>query len=561
VSRTRKALIAGAAALSLLVASCSSSAPTAGGTSGPAGSGTGTSGESTPSTGAGSGSAVVVSLQDAVTVIDPHQLATRSSDAIKNALYDPLLAQKFTPNSDGLLVGSMTDFEPRAAKSYKVDKTAEGGMQITFTLRDDLKFPDGNAVTAEDYKYTFDRAIQGPGYVKSGLPFIGITSPDQIKVVDKSTLQITSAYNTQLVLTYLTFPIYGAMEQSVMEQHKTSDDPWAMKYLSTNDTGSGPFVVSQFDPDQQVTLKADGTYWNASKVGAPQVIVKSIPDPNQRALLLRSGAIDVAGGLPPSTIKQLEDDPNVKIYKRPTTGVMMMGLNQKSGDLANADLRKAIMFAVPYDELLSNVMQGLTVPAGGLVTSTMETHDKAIGAQYKTDIAQAEKYLQQSGLKDVHLKLSVQASDESQQNAAVLIQESLKKIGITLDIDQLSDAAMVQAESSKSLQMYLYGWYSWGEDPFYQMHFLATCDSPINYEQYCNPELDKLVDQGVKTGDAATRNELSSKAQQILFDDVPAVPLWSLARTVAAKSCITGIDRSNTAILGLASLTKPANCK
>lgn len=503
---------------------------------------------------------IVMALADAVNLIEPHTFRSQAAYATTNALYESLVDQAFEEQEDGSFLGSRTEHVPAAAESYEIEETDDGGLVATFTLRENLKFSDGSPVTAQDFKYVFDRAAEGPGYVGAMLPFVGIESTDQITVVDERTLEIRSDVQSPLFEAFLSFQVFGAINAEVAEANATEEDPWAFQYLNSNAAGAGPYMLEEYDPDRQVVLVPNPHYWNKDEVANSRVTIRMVPDANQRALLVQSGEIDIAGGIPPQMLADLENDPNLTIFSQPTSGVQYLGMNRDIAPLDNVDVRKAILHAVPYQALLDQVMYGYATPANGVVTSTMDTHDPEIGAQYKTDLELAQQYLEDSGESGVALRLGVRESRSTDQEAAVLIQDALRQIGIELEIAVLPDADFGQQINEGTLPLFIHDWLSWGEDAFYQMTFLTTCDKVTNYARFCNEEYDALVEEGTFETDPARREEISSQAQQIFFDEAPWAPLWSSDRTLVSRSCVTGMDRDYSLVPGMTRITKSEEC-
>lgn len=521
-------------------------------------------GETTTTTAAGGETGdkpqIVVSLSDTVNLVEPHTFRSTSAYAVTKALYDPLIAQALEDDGAGLLVGSREEHVGAGAESFEVVLNDDGTTTATFTIREGAGFPDGSPVTAQDYKYTFDRTILGPGYIGLLLPFIGIDSPDQITVIDDQTLQIDANVQSPLFERFMTFQVFGAINQELAEANATAEDEWAFEYFNTNSGGSGPYDLASFNPDTEVVLTPNPNYWDAENVANSGVIIRTIPDANQRALLLQSGELDMASGLPPRLLAELQNDPNVKVYSAPTTGVHYLGMNQLIPPLDNVDLRRAIMKAVPYQALLDQVMFGFATPAAGVVTSTMETHDPAIGALYTQDLEAAAQHLADSGLSDVNLQLGVRESRSTDQEAAVLIQDALRQIGINVEVAVLPDADFATRQNENEMPLFIHDWYSWGEDPFYQMQFLTVCDQFTNYARFCDEDYDALVQEGVFSVDEQVRNDVSSQAQQIFYDNAVWAPLWSTDRTVVTGKCVTGLDRDYTLVPGFKFMTKTDSC-
>ena len=392
------------------------------------------------------------------------------------------------------------------------------------------------------------------------LPFIGISDVSQVSVVDKMTLQIKTNVQSTLFERFMTFQVFGALNSKQAKINSNTDDPWSFEFYNNKSGGSGPYYVSKFNPDSEVVLKPNPGYWNAKKIPNKGIILKAIPDANERARLVSSGSIDVAGGIPPKLLKTLETDNNVTVHKRPSSGVVYLAMNQKIKIMQNINLRKAIIHSIPYDDLINNVMYGYAQTAGGVVTSSMETYDKSIGDKYNKNFNTARKYLNDSGLNQPSLLLGVRESRLEDQEAAILIQDSLRKIGISIDIQILPDGDFGNRINNNELPLFIHDWYSWGEDPFYQMMFLSTCGQFVNYARFCNNEYDKLVKKGAFTLNNDKRQSISSKAQKIFFSEAVWAPLWSADRTIVTNKCVEGLSIGYSSIADMKMMSKKDNC-
>lgn len=550
--RGSRRLIAGLVGLALIGASCSgddssstTTAPSA--TDAPSDSTDPAPGTDKPE--------MVVALSDTVDVIELHTFRSTSAYTITGALYEPLLRQVLVADDQGLLVGT-DEAEGAGAESYELAETDEGGYLATFKLRPEARFSSGNQVTAADYKYTFDRTIEGPGYIGLLLPFIGIDSTDQIRVVDDLTLEVETKVQSPLFERFMTFQVFGAIEKAVAEANATEDDPWAFTYFNTNAAGSGPFMIENFSPVTSITLVPNPHYWDADNVGASRVTVQNVPDANQRALLVERGELDVADALPPRLVADLATKDTVSVFGTTTTGVVYLGMDQAIAPLDNVDVRRAIRDAVPYDAIIEQVMFNQAVPAQGVVTSTMDTFDAAIGAGFTTDLDAARAAVEASGESNVILTLGVRESRAPEQEAAILIQDALRQVGITVELQILPDGDFLTRLGNDELPLFIHDWTSWGEDPFFQMTFLTTCAGGVNYAGFCDETFDEAVNTGTFTADVDLRQRSSSTTQQIFLDQAVWAPLYSADRTIVASACVAGVVRDYTMVLGLKSLTK-----
>lgn len=481
---------------------------------------------------------ITVSLDSVVDLLDPQAFRTFGAQTVTASVYASLLAQTFEPDGEGGFLGQ-PDYGPGLAESLEF---SEDRMTATFTLRTDAMFDDGSSVTVDDVLWTFERSILGPGYIKSLLPFIGIESMDQITAGGApNTIVFTPSVASPLFERFLALQAFGIMQRSLGEEHATTDDEWAFDYFRENVGASGPYAVASYDRDTQIVLEPNPGYYDATNVTNSGVTVLNVPNPDQRALLLRSGDLDVVQGIPPQQLADLESDDNLTIHRQPSITTNFLGMNATMEPFTNVDVRRAVAAAIPYQALIDQVMFGYASPAGNLVVANMDTHADIV---FEADPSAATSLLDGVELPS-SIPLSVKQSSARDQRAAVFIQDSLRQIGIQVDIEVLPDAQFVENLNSKSLAMFIHEWLSWGGDPYYQMKFLAGTGVFTNFVSYSNPDLDAILADGLFEFDADRRAELSAEAQQILHDDAPIVPLYSPDWVVVARSNVSGISKGD----------------
>ncbi|MCU1657336.1 MAG: peptide transporter substrate-binding protein, partial [Pseudonocardiales bacterium] len=131
----------------------------------------------------------------------------------------------------------------------------------------------------------------------------------------------------------------------------------------------------------------------------------------------------------------------------------------------------------------------------------------------------------------------------SSVQSATFIQSALKAAGINITINQMTDADYNTALGARKLQMFLGEWYSWGEDPIYQMNFLLKSTAFTDYAGYSNPKFDALVTRGINMTDLAARDNLSQQAQQMAIDAAPWAFLYTRDSVIVANPNVSGVTR------------------
>jgi len=426
------------------------------------------------------------------------------------------------------------------ADSYEV---SADGTVFTFHLRKDAKFADGTPITANDYRYTFDRAMKGPGYIGLLTPFMALTSPDDVKVIDDYTLQITTSRPAALTETIIAFQVFGVISKATADAHATTDDLWADTWHHTNANSSGPYVISEWKPGTEYVLDPNPNYWRGPDwFQNSGVVFRVVPDASTREQLLKAGDVDVALGIPFSDLSQLAGDPNVAIHAIPTTRIYHLGMNLNKPPFDNVKVRQAVAMAIPYQAIVENVIYGYGKQPTSPIPEGMAYHTDEFWTYGDGDLEAAKALLTEAGHPDgFEIELTVPQEDQTRVDAATWVQSGLAEIGIKVKINALPTAEFSNLINSHELPFFIQEWYSWGNDPFYQLTWNFKCGSFPNFVNYCNEELDKIIEEGTYNRDPKQREELARRAQEILAADVPWALLYQPDWIVATRSDVTGI--------------------
>lgn len=496
---------------------------------------------------------LVISLDSSVDILDPQAWRTPASMVTTGSLVEQLIEQTYTASDDGLVqIGTADGFDNALAESYEY---SEDGTVLTVKLREGLTFADGSPLTAEDVVWTFQRGLEGPGYIKVLYPMVGITSADQFVAVDELTVQITTAFATPLLPKMLAMQPFGILSKESGEANATDDDIWAADWFRENDNSSGPYTVSAYDPTTSITLAPNEAYYDQDGIKNAGITIQFVSDPAQRALLLQSGEIDLAQGLPLDQVKELESVDGLTVVSEDSNRLEYLGFNTSTAPFDNPAVRQAIALALPYDTFVDDVMYGYANPSTGVVPEGMVTHSDDAGA-FAQDLDAARALLEEAGVGEFSTTLSFKQSSAVESRAAVYIQSALAELGITVDITPLPDAEFTQRTNARELPMYLNNFLGWGADPFYQMKSLVGTGSGTNFTSYGNAELDALIQTGFETVDEDERAAISAEAQRIIYEEMPFVPVWNPDWTFVVRDGVSGLTKDNTEQLRLQYLTK-----
>lgn len=482
--------------------------------------------------------AFVIALSDNISTLDPIGSPTvdAASERVRVLLFNSLIAKNDRYEYVNELASDL--------------KRSEDGKTVTITLRDSVKFHDGKPLTSADVKYTLDTLLasnsgksapffEGTGATKQ--PFVqSIAAPDARTVI----INLTKPW---LSLEPNLVPV-GIIPQGTAAAQ--GDHP----------VGSGPFKFVSFDRSQQVVdLVANPDYWE----GPPQIQslrVRVIGDANALQAELQSGRIDLAPlptNLSADAVNSLAQNANLQVKQFPGANVNHVTFNTQSAPLDKAVVRQAIAYAIDRENIIRNLLSGQAQIAHSILPESSWAY--AQGTTYSYDPEKAKKLLDDAGFRDpdgdgplmrfpkpVIFKIS--SASVSARQYSTEIQNSLKRIGIPVEIDTAETNTLRDQLRLGQFQMTTGQWVGGNTDPIFLKDLFATSEIPTqqrasrNRSRYSNPELDPILEEAVTTADHEKAKALYARAQEIISRDLPLFPLWYPANIVIARRNIGNIN-------------------
>src|ERR1700730_3847532 len=480
-----------------------------------------------------------------VNTLDPNiPGSTRESFAVSLSTYDRLVCFG-RKQLNGKWVFDLDKITGELAESYDV---SPDGLKITFHLRKDAKFQDGTPVTAEDAKWSLDRIVTAPVLGKAQLLTGSMTSADQFKVIDPLTFEVTLPKPDKLALPNLATVYPIIINSKLAKEHATADDPWATAWLKEHPAGSGPYVIETFKPGEQVIMTRNEA-WNRGSADKPasfkRIIIQSVPEPATRANLVERGDADLTVDLQASDVQSLEAKGKLKVISTPQyNAVTFVSMNNKIPPFDNINVRRAIAYALPYDDMFKAALFGRGAPLFGATWADGKPSSGAypIPQPVKLDLEKAKDYLKAAGLAagfSTTFSFNVGQASTAEPMAA-LLKESLAKVGITVDIQKLPDAQMSTQINEKKLPFFTEGIVAWlpSTDYFYRNFY--TGNQRWNYSSINNPELVAIAQEARFEPDKVKYEEDGKKLNAIHFSEMPQIPLWQPNQDAVMAPSIEG---------------------
>lgn len=453
-------------------------------------------------------------------------------------VYDWLIDYKVGTDAKGQAIGDPSNFVGALAEKYE---WSADGKTITFTLRDGLKFSNGDPLDANAVKFTYDRIFDQNGVTAALTKMAAVADKDHVKVVDAKTIRFTVDTPNTLLLGNMAQFGHSILDPKVVQPHMTANDPYAHEWLKTHAEGTeqGPFKLESWQPGNQWVLVPNDNYWG-EKPKLKRIIFKVIPDPSSRLAQLQSGAVDIAYELATTDIKSLEGDPNITVVRQPSRFVVFLGMNSKVPPFDNVKVRQAISWAVPYDTILNDVLNGYGQQLTSPIPNGTPYHTDQF-FQYKPDLQKAKSLLSEAGFPNgFETTLQIASGNQEGKETAVYVQQALGQIGIKVTIQEMPGAAFTEQLQKHQLGFFFFNnWISINNDPFYHLYWLFRSDC-CNYTNYGNPTVQQMIDANLLNTDAAAREQAAMQIQKTIVDEAPWVFLYQPDFLLAMRSNVKG---------------------
>jgi peptide/nickel transport system substrate-binding protein len=396
----------------------------------------------------------------------------------------------------------------------------------TFHLRPEAKFSNGDPVTAEDVRYSFERAM-GPDSANSWV-FDGVA---KVEAVDPQTVKVTLKQPWASFLNGMT--LWGASIVSKAAVEGGSDP-------ATKPVGSGPFVLDSWKPGEQVTLKKNPNYWEKDEAGnqlpyVDQVNLIVLSEDNTRMLKLQSGEIDAAMNVPYNQIDPLSQDPNLDVVPAPLYGLVNIGLNQTKKELTDMKIRQAMNFAIDRDAIVQTALFGHGRAACSPINLTWFYTDKYC---YTFDLDKAKQLMAESTAPEgFDVTLSIAAGAAVDNQIAVMIKDMLAQIGVNVTLDPVDPSAQFDRFVKGDYEMTMLTQTSDNLDPDTNLLYCCVSDGGANsyYTGWKDPEVDALYRQSQVEMDFAKRNQILDEFQKLVMERGPFIEVVNPPNAYASR--------------------------
>jgi peptide/nickel transport system substrate-binding protein len=292
--------------------------------------------------------------------------------------------------------------------------------------------------------------------------------------------------------------------------------------------GGGPFILKEYDPNRRMVLQRNPRFFGKPAASA-SIIVNFIQSESTRVLNARSGKADITLGLSPDAVAGLRSASNLRVAIIPTFLVQNINLNWSLPPLNNVKFREALTAAVPYDDILRNIVRGYGTRYYGPITPNTRYFNAKASAPRQFDLAKARKLITDSGIKTpVSLQIVILQGDAVAERIATVLQNVWKGIGINLTVSRLGPTEYNTVVFGKKAQMSIRIDGPGAPVPSWHLLYDMKCGSGFNASGICIPQADKLLDRARKSRSDKERQQLYNTITRLWRAQSPKIILYGI---------------------------------
>lgn len=466
--------------------------------------------------------------------LDPAMACAEDDRSLVHNLYSTLV--RFGEGETDGIVTRMDNakIEPELAKSWTV---SDDGLVYTFSLVEGAKFPDGSPLDAEAVKYSFERTM---GLGSCAAYLIQASNFDLIKSVeatDPTTVTVTLARPSADLLVAFASPSASIVNPKQVEANGGDDGKKSNEWLATHAAGSGAYVLESYEPNRKAVLTTNAAYVGP-KPHMEKVVVNYITSAPTLQLQAKSGQADVTLGLSPQNVADLSKDGCCQLANVPSPRNAQISMSNSTAPLNDVNLRKALILAVPYEDMLEQVAHGYgSLYFGPLPPGIPGYSEKS--TPIEQDVAEAKKIVDGLSLKKpIKLEMIVPSTSTIATDAATVVKAAWAEIGVDVTLTQLSAGDFATRYTGGDYQV------ASNVDALklsagFSLPLVAACKNPFNNAHVCIPGVDEVIEKGRTTMDPAEAQPIWDQVTEAWRADWPRLIVFQVNDTSILSKKVT----------------------
>ena len=447
-----------------------------------------------------------------VTSLDPHQGKETPAVQVNTQIFDTLVT--VDPETNEVV--------PQIAESW--EQTDD--QTYVFKIREGIKFHDGSDLTAEDVKFSLDRA-RNSAAVSYIVNFI-----EEVTVDDDHTVTVKTTAPYAPTLRNLAIPFAAIVPKAVVEEDENA--------FIQNPVGSGPYKFVEWNHGDHVTLKAFDDYY-AGKPETENLIMKVIPETSQRTIALETGEVDLAYDLAVNDIPKVNSDDKLTVYEIPSLTCWYVSMNMNKKPFDNPKVREAMSMAIDRQTIIDTINAGSGQTADAIIAP-------AVFGYYSTGVKEynptkAKELLAEAGYPNGFSTTLWVNDNQSRIEMCQAMQAMLLEVGVQCNLEVLEFGSFISRTTAGDHDLAYFGWTTSSGDAdysYYSLEHSTQQGAAGNRSFLADPDVDKLIEEARSNTNEEERKELY-KELAIKLDEINNnIPVYYSSINVGANKKVEG---------------------
>ena len=447
-----------------------------------------------------------------VTSLDPHQGKETPAVQVNTQIFDTLVT--VDPETNEVV--------PQIAESW--EQTDD--QTYVFKIREGIKFHDGSDLTAEDVKFSLDRA-RNSAAVSYIVNFI-----EEVTVDDDHTVTVKTTAPYAPTLRNLAIPFAAIVPKAVVEADENA--------FIQNPVGSGPYKFVEWNHGDHVTLKAFDDYY-AGKPETENLIMKVIPETSQRTIALETGEVDLAYDLAVNDIPKVNSDDKLTVYEIPSLTCWYVSMNMNKKPFDNPKVREAMSMAIDRQTIIDTINAGSGQTADAIIAP-------AVFGYYSTGVneynpTKAKELLAEAGYPNGFSTTLWVNDNQSRIEMCQAMQAMLLEVGVQCNLEVLEFGSFISRTTAGDHDLAYFGWTTSSGDAdysYYSLEHSTQQGAAGNRSFLADPDVDKLIEEARSNTNEEERKELY-KELAIKLDEINNnIPVYYSSINVGANKKVEG---------------------
>lgn len=418
---------------------------------------------------------------------------------------------------------------PQLATAWRWD---DGGRALVLTLRQGVRFHDGEALTGEAAAIGLRRHLETQGSTRRA------EMGPVTEVVATGPLEVTIRLSEPFAPLLAALADRAGMLVSPRQARVTGAD------FQREPACAGPFRLTRRVAQDVMELERFEGYWDRANIHVARITYRPIPDATVRLANLRAGALDIIERISPSDVPEVRRDQRVRLVQAPSLASFYIAINVGHGPRADTPLgrdprvREAFERSLDRQTLVNVAFEGLWQPGNQSVPPGHAFYARSVPIPPR-DVARARALLREAGHQRVRVRLAVPNTTDYMQ-ASEVIQAMTAEAGFDVELQVIETATLLRQWTVGDFEALIIQW-SGRVDLDANIFAFKACGVPLNGGRYCNPEVDAAMTEARRSVDPAVRAAAYDRAARLYLADRPYIYLWHPLTLHGTGAAIEGL--------------------